>query len=86
VQARAAGSDVRLEPSADGTLKVIGLWLSAPGGRAIQGFDDVVLRPGETVWLRAPSGFGKTTLLRAIAGLWRHGAGRIECPSAALSF
>ncbi|MBN8940211.1 MAG: ABC transporter ATP-binding protein/permease [Rhizobiales bacterium] len=85
-QAQAAGSGVRLEPSADGTLKLTGLRLSAPSGRAIQGLDDVVLRPGETVWLRAPSGFGKTTLLRAIAGLWRHGGGRIERPAAALSF
>ncbi|QCI66317.1 ABC transporter ATP-binding protein/permease [Phreatobacter stygius] len=86
MEARAGTSDVRIEPSADGTLKLAGLQLSSPGGRPIQALDDVVLRPGETIWLQAPSGFGKTTLLRAIAGLWRHGQGRIERPLEAASF
>lgn len=86
VEARAGVSDVRIEPSVDGTLRLIGLRLSSPGGSPIQALDDVVLRPGETVWLQAPSGFGKTTLLRAVAGLWRHGAGRIERPIHAVSF
>ena len=31
--------------------------------------DDFDLKPGEKVWVQAPSGFGKTSLLRGIAGL-----------------
>lgn len=86
VEARAGVSDVRIERSADGTLGLVGLRLSSPDGSPMQALDDVVLRLGETVWLQAPSGFGKTTLLRAVAGLWRHGEGRIERPIHAVSF
>jgi molybdate transport system ATP-binding protein len=36
-------------------------------------------KPGELVALVGPSGAGKTTVLRAIAGLYRPSAGRISC-------
>jgi putative ATP-binding cassette transporter len=39
------------------------------------------LRAGERVALVGPAGTGKTTLFRAIAGLWPFGAGKIEVPA-----
>ncbi len=39
---------------------------------------DLDVAPGEVVWLRAANGFGKTTLLRVIAGLGRPDAGSVE--------
>lgn len=40
---------------------------------------EIACRPGELLALVGPSGAGKTTILRALAGLIRPRAGRIEC-------
>jgi putative ATP-binding cassette transporter len=42
---------------------------------------DVSIEPGERVLLVGESGTGKTTLMRAIAGLWPWGQGNIAIPS-----
>lgn len=44
---------------------------------------DVVIQPGERVLLVGESGTGKTTLTRAIAGLWPWGQGNIAIPHGA---
>jgi len=40
---------------------------------------DLKVAPGQTLALVGPSGAGKTTVLRAIAGLYRPAQGRIRC-------
>jgi putative ATP-binding cassette transporter len=40
-------------------------------------------RPGDRVVITGPSGTGKTILLRAVAGIWPFGKGRIEVPAGA---
>jgi putative ATP-binding cassette transporter len=44
---------------------------------------DVIIQPGERVLLVGESGTGKTTLTRAIAGLWPWGQGNIAIPHGA---
>src|ERR1019366_4840725 len=44
---------------------------------------DVIIQPGERVLLVGESGTGKTTLTRAIAGLWPWGQGNIAIPRGA---
>ncbi len=47
------------------------------GDRVLFSGFDLDVRPGELVWLRAANGYGKTTLLRVIAGLAKPDAGTI---------
>ncbi|MCA7013650.1 ABC transporter ATP-binding protein/permease [Dickeya dadantii] len=57
-----------------------GLHLHLPDGTALAVIDDVTIRPGERWLIRGPSGIGKSTLLRTMAGLWPHGSGRVTLP------
>jgi len=60
-------------------LAVEGLSLLTPeaGLPLVQGLD-VVLEEGESLLVMGPSGTGKTSLLRAAAGLWRSGEGLVR--------
>ena len=43
---------------------------------------DLVLNPGDALFITGESGCGKSSLLRAIAGLWNRGSGTIQHPPA----
>jgi len=85
---RAGGAVTAIDhkPSPDGGLNIGALALATPDGRAILSVADLRLRRGEAVWLRGASGLGKTTLMKAVAGLWQHGEGRVETPDASRMF
>ncbi|MCW5772168.1 MAG: ABC transporter ATP-binding protein/permease, partial [Rhodospirillaceae bacterium] len=67
-------------PSTDRSYRVADLTLRSPDGRDLLRIPRLVLAPGETVLLTGASGIGKSTLLKALAGLWRHGEGAIDVP------
>ncbi|RMF34032.1 MAG: ABC transporter ATP-binding protein [Alphaproteobacteria bacterium] len=68
--------------AAPGAAPLIGLDLQglSLGGRAILGPIALELRPAETLAVTGPSGIGKTTLLRVLAGLETGFAGTLTAP------
>jgi vitamin B12/bleomycin/antimicrobial peptide transport system ATP-binding/permease protein len=79
--APAAKSDLIIDATGAREFRLRGVTLEAPDGRSLLALPHLVLEPGRNVWLQGPSGLGKSTLIKALAGLWKHGTGRIETPS-----
>jgi vitamin B12/bleomycin/antimicrobial peptide transport system ATP-binding/permease protein len=64
-------------------LALEGLELDLPGGQPLIAGVNLSLARGDTALLRGPSGTGKSTLIRAIAGIWPFGRGTVRLPSGA---
>ncbi len=65
-------------------LREVGL--SRPDGEALVAEAEVEIQPGERVLIRGQSGSGKSTIMRAIAGVWPWGRGSVELPSGRIAF
>jgi len=78
-----SGERVRLVADGGGALTLEGLALTFPDGRPLLQAVSARVAPGDQVAVVGPTGSGKTTLIRAIAGLWPFGRGCIELPSTA---
>ena len=79
--APAAGSEPRIETVEAGRLSIERLTLTTPDDRRTLVRDlSLQIEDGEALLIVGDSGTGKTSLLRAIAGLWRSGRGRIVRP------
>ncbi|MGW6054469.1 ABC transporter ATP-binding protein [Streptomyces sp. NPDC055189] len=82
--AQAAQAEQPHEPGAapDGTVTVTGIDHAYIPGRPVLQNVDLTLRPGERVALVGPSGAGKTTLAKLIAGVHKPTAGSVHLPAA----
>ncbi len=72
--------------SLDGALRIRDVSICTPDRRPLLRIGELAIDKGETVWLSGASGLGKSTLLKALAGLWHFGEGRIELPGGSLCF
>jgi putative ATP-binding cassette transporter len=72
---------VHVDRAEDGELRLEHVRLTRPDGTVIVADADAVIHPGDRVALLGPTGSGKRTLLRAVAGIWRFGRGRIHVPA-----
>jgi putative ATP-binding cassette transporter len=62
----------------DAAMKLINLSVSLDDGTAVVGDTEVIIQKGERVLVAGESGTGKSTLVRAIAGLWPWGGGEVQ--------
>jgi putative ATP-binding cassette transporter len=74
-----AGRIARL-PHPEGGLAFRGLRVLLPDGHAALDEGDVEIRPGERMMIIGEPGAGKSTMFRALAGLWPWGDGTLLVP------
>ena len=72
------GRITRGETTGDTMLSLHNLSVTLDDGTAVVGDAEVAIEPGERLLVAGESGTGKSTLVRAIAGLWPWGGGSIN--------
>ncbi|MBC7582608.1 MAG: ABC transporter ATP-binding protein/permease, partial [Tardiphaga sp.] len=72
------GRITRGETTGDTMLSLHNLSVTLDDGTAVVGDAEVAIEPGERLLVAGESGTGKSTLVRAIAGLWPWGGGNIN--------
>jgi putative ATP-binding cassette transporter len=65
------------------SISARGVDLKKPDGSPLLSIDALEFHTGEATLLNGPSGTGKSTLLRALAGIWPHAQGQLELPTSA---
>lgn len=74
-------SVVTANSSASPAYAATDLHLALPNGAPLSVAGSFAFTPGSRWLIRGRSGCGKSTMLRALAGLWPFGSGRIEVPA-----
>src|SRR5262249_56487154 len=75
---------VSVVPRPEATTVTVGdVEVNLPSGAPLVAAHDIVLPPAEAVLVTGPTGSGKSTLFRAIAGVWPFGRGTVTVPAGA---
>jgi vitamin B12/bleomycin/antimicrobial peptide transport system ATP-binding/permease protein len=80
------GEHIEVMPGNADRLVLREVGLSRPDGEALVAEAEVEIQPGERVLIRGQSGSGKSTIMRAIAGVWPWGRGSVELPKGRIAF
>jgi vitamin B12/bleomycin/antimicrobial peptide transport system ATP-binding/permease protein len=73
-----ASNRIKRGETTDAAMRLLNLSVSLDDGTAVVDDTDVVIKKGERVLVAGESGTGKSTLVRAVAGLWPWGGGEIN--------
>ena len=82
VERAMSASDIRHSAEGD-ALSVRDLTVRQPDGSTLTTQLSFTLVRGQHLFIEGPSGIGKSTLLRAVAGIWPYGIGEIALPEGA---
>ena len=74
------------EPTESDLLIMRELGLARPDGEMLVAEAEIEIRRPERVLIRGQSGSGKSTIMRAVAGVWPWGRGSIHLPKGAITF
>jgi putative ATP-binding cassette transporter len=74
------------EPTESDLLVLRDLGLARPDGETLVAEAEVEIRRPERVLIRGQSGSGKSTIMRAVAGVWPWGKGEIRLPRGTIMF
>ena len=74
---------IEIGASPDGNIHLRGLDIEQYDGTLMIDDAEAIVKPGEKVLVKGDSGTGKSTLIRAMAGLWPWGSGKILKPEGA---
>lgn len=81
------GARIVLHPPGDADLlRMIELGLARPSGEMLVAEAQIEIRRPERVLIRGESGSGKSTIMRAVAGVWPWGHGAIHLPKDDITF
>jgi putative ATP-binding cassette transporter len=73
-------SGIHVVPNGTSSVRADHLELDLPDGRVVMPDLSLAVEPGERVLISGPTGVGKSTLFRALAGIWPFGTGQVHVP------
>ena len=74
------GIAVRTAAAGQSAITFDGATVGLPGGKPLVRLDGARFEKGKAVLISGPSGAGKTSVFRALAGIWPFGSGEIAIP------
>ena len=80
-EADAAKPGLALKSAGGNTIRADGAVVSLPNGRPLVRLGNTVFERGKAVLISGPSGAGKTSVFRALAGIWPFGSGELDVPA-----
>ena len=83
-RAQAATTTVAIDDQLTTNHLTVGLPESVQGGQALLSGESLSVQPGDSVLVTGPSGSGKSSLFRSLAGIWPYASGQVALPSGAM--